>query len=494
MLYVITERTNGKRTLQVEIEIFDEAATITCGSMQELWEQEMISIAKLELPDFGAPSTIPEIPAKCYAERQRKLRLRMDEAELNCLLVYADREHSANMSYLTGFDPRFEEALFVMAPDNRNTLIVGNECRGVVGDLRIECDILLCQEFSLMGQDRSQSWDLRPLLNEAGIRTGTHCGAVGWKSLMEGRLELPAWIVQLIKEESGIPAVNANDLLMHPQTGLRIRNEPEQIAFFEYAATRTSESVLALLRDLEPGRRAFELARVYDGGGLPNSCHPMVSFGSSIPNGMASPSNAKLNEGDSLTCALGIWGSLTCRAGLVVRDPLAFKSGKGADVWAVIENYLHVVKSWYASIHVGARAAEVWAAADTARDPDLYSFCVNTGHYIHLDEWVCSPFEKGSEATLPSNAAIQADIIPVPTVQGINVNMEDGFILADETLRGTLQEQYPDMYQRCITRRNFMTGTLGYELSDDILPLGNTPGVYFPCLLDTQNVCRFKRD
>ena len=86
---------------------------------------------------------------------------------------------------------------------------------------------------------------------------------------------------QLLKQESGIPAVNANDLLMHPQTGLRIRNEPEQIAFFEYAATRTSESVLALLRNLEPGRRAFELARVYDGGGLPNSCHPMVSFGSS---------------------------------------------------------------------------------------------------------------------------------------------------------------------------------------------------------------------
>jgi hypothetical protein len=453
----------------------------------------MISIEILDIPDFGAPSTIPEIPATRYMERQRKLRQRMDKAGLDCLLVYADREHSANMSYLTGFDPRFEEALFVMAPDDRNTLIVGNECQGVLGDLKIECDVLLCQEFSLMGQDRSQSWDLRPLLKEAGVAAGTHCGCVGWKSLMAGRLELPAWIVQLIKKESGIPPVNANDLLMHPETGLRIRNEPEQIAFFEYAATRTSKSVLALLRNLEPGRRAFEFARVYDGGGLPNSCHPMLSFGSSIPNGMASPGNARLREGDSLTCALGVWGSLTCRAGLVVRDPSAFKSGKGADVWAVIENYLHVVKSWYASIHVGARAGDVWAAAEAARDPDLYSFCLNTGHYIHLDEWVCSPFEEGSEATLPSGAAIQADIIPVPVVQGINVNMEDGFVLADETLRGALLQQYPDMYQRCIARRNFMTETLGYELSDDILPLGNMPGAYFPCLLDLQNVCRFTK-
>ena len=30
------------------------------------------------------------------------------------LKVYADREHSANLSWLTGFDPRFEEALFIL--------------------------------------------------------------------------------------------------------------------------------------------------------------------------------------------------------------------------------------------------------------------------------------------------------------------------------------------------------------------------------------------
>ena len=451
----------------------------------------MISIEKLTIPHFGEPSIIPEISAACYSDRRRKLRQRMDETGLDCLAVYGDREHSANMSYLTGFDPRFEEALFIMAPNNQNTLIVGNECYGVLGDLKIDCKVSLCQEFSLMGQDRSLSWDLRPLLRDAGITMKTRCGCIGWKSLMEDRLELPAWIVNLIADASGLPPVNANDLLMHPETGLRIRNEPEQIAFFEYAATRTSNSVLALLRSLDPGKRAFELAEIYNGGGLPNSCHPMLSFGSSIPNGMASPGNAILQEGDSLTCALGVWGSLTSRAGLVVSEPSAFKSGKGADVRAVIENYLAVVKAWYAAIRVGAQGGEVWGAAEAVRNPDLYSFCVNTGHYLHLDEWVSSPFENSSKAVLPSGAAIQADIIPVPIVPGINVNMEDGFILADETLHGILLNEYPDMYKRCIARKNFMTGTLGYELSDDILPLGNIPGAYFPCLLDIENVCRF---
>jgi hypothetical protein len=449
----------------------------------------MTRIEKITIPDFGAPTAIPEIPGVLYSMRQRQLRKRMSDAGFDCLVVYADREHSANMSYLTGFDPRFEEALFIMAPNDQDTLIVGNECFGVLGDLKIECGISLCQEFSLMGQDRSLSWDLRPLLKEAGVVAGARGGCIGWKSLMADRIELPAWIVQLIGDETGIPLVNANDLLMHPQTGLRIRNEPEQIDFYEYSATRTSESVLNLLRDLKPGRRAFELARAFDGGGLPNSCHPMVSLGTSFANGMASPGNAQLREGDNLTCALGVWGSLTCRAGLAVDDPSAFATGKGADVWAVIENYVQVVKSWYASIHVGARAGDVWKAADTARDPALYSFCVNPGHYLHLDEWVCSPFEEGSDATLPSGAAIQQDIIPVPLVPGISVNMEDGFILADEALREALQKLSPDMYKRCAARRKFMIEVLGYDLSEDILPLGNIPGAYFPCLLDLQYVC-----
>ena len=37
-------------------------------------------------------------------------------AGLDALLVYADREHFANLSYLTGFDPRFEEALLILVP------------------------------------------------------------------------------------------------------------------------------------------------------------------------------------------------------------------------------------------------------------------------------------------------------------------------------------------------------------------------------------------
>jgi hypothetical protein len=454
-------------------------------------ESMRIAIRRLDLPAFGGPEEIPAIPARLYARRLRRLRARMRAERLDALALYADREHSANLAWLTGFDPRFEEALFILTRDDQRTLIVGNECAGIVSRLPIRTAVALCQEFSLMGQDRSVSWDLKPVLKRSGLRRGTRCGLIGWKTLRAGRIEVPAYIAQLLADICGATPVNANDLLMHPARGLRIFNEPEQIAFFEYAAVKTSESVLNLLRALRPGSRGFEAARAYDAGGLPLSCHPMLAFGRDIPNGMASPGNERLVRGDRLTCAFGVWGSLTCRAGLAIRDARGWRTAVGRRHWQVIENYLQVTRAWYAGIRAGACAGDVWQAVEAARAKTLYTFCVNPGHYIHLDEWVSSPFERGATACLPSSCALQADIIPVGRRQAVSVNMEDGIVVADAALRNELLRRYPRLYARCAARRAFMQDALGYELSDDVLPLGNIPGVYFPYLLDTRRVCVF---
>ena len=76
---------------------------------------------------------------------------------------------------------------------------------------------------------------------------------------------------------------------------------------------------------------------------------------------------------------------------------------------------------------------------------------------------------------------------------GISVNMEDGILLADVKLRAELKKRNPALYRRCQARRRFMVEDLGYQLSDDVLPLGNIPGAYFPCLLDTGLVCRIEQ-
>ena len=64
-------------------------------------------LAALELPDFGMPLTEPIVPASVYADRMERLQARMAERRYDHLVVWGDREHSANLAYLTGFDPRF---------------------------------------------------------------------------------------------------------------------------------------------------------------------------------------------------------------------------------------------------------------------------------------------------------------------------------------------------------------------------------------------------
>ncbi|HEX7543715.1 MAG TPA: hypothetical protein VF361_02845, partial [Candidatus Limnocylindrales bacterium] len=88
-------------------------------------------LAQIDLPDFGMPGSRPEIPEAIYAARIERLRLRAEEGGYDRLVVYADREHSAGLSYLTGFDPRFEEAILVLGPSRDPALLVGNECQGL---------------------------------------------------------------------------------------------------------------------------------------------------------------------------------------------------------------------------------------------------------------------------------------------------------------------------------------------------------------------------
>ena len=88
-------------------------------------------LAQIGLPDFGMPGSRPEIPEATYAARIGRLRLRAEEGGYDRLVVYADREHSAGLFYLTGFDPRFEEAILVLGPSGDPALLVGNECQGL---------------------------------------------------------------------------------------------------------------------------------------------------------------------------------------------------------------------------------------------------------------------------------------------------------------------------------------------------------------------------
>ena len=104
-----------------------------------------VELATIDLPDFGRPTVEPTLPAAIYEARIAAVRGRMAEAGMDALLVYADREHAANLAYLTGYDPRFEEALLVIVPDRPPALMVGNEGHGYAAISPLELEIILFQ-------------------------------------------------------------------------------------------------------------------------------------------------------------------------------------------------------------------------------------------------------------------------------------------------------------------------------------------------------------
>ena len=85
-------------------------------------------------------------------------------------MIYADREHCANMAWLTGFDPRFEEALLIVVRGGDPVLLTGLENQGMGKAAPLPLDVRLYPPFGLMGQDRSATLPLAELLARAGFR------------------------------------------------------------------------------------------------------------------------------------------------------------------------------------------------------------------------------------------------------------------------------------------------------------------------------------
>lgn len=431
---------------------------------------------------LDADTIVPELPRQVFAERAARLEAARVKAGLDALVIYADREHSANLEWLTGFAPRFEEALLIWVAGRKPLLLVGNEnLEYARSAAQTRVDLALYQHFSLPDQPRDTNTDLLGTLRSAGVESGMKLGAIGWKpasALQPDALELPHYLVAALERITGALPVNAAGLLMHPQHGLRVILEPEMIVFAEYAAALTSQALLRLISNLEPGMTERYAAGFLNAYGLELSCHTMTNFAPVIHSGLRSPRNRALTRGEYAQIAFGVIGSLTCRAGRVVTS-----SDADADGFETLQaNYLAVSKAWYGSLRVGATGGDVVRAVEAAKSSD-WQLALNPGHLLHLDEWLGSPFTPDSSLELRSGHAVQHDLIPVPASGNAVVNMEDGLVLADADLRSRLEGIAPDLLRRVVARRALME-RLGYTLSEDVLPLSDIAGVTWPYLLE----------
>jgi hypothetical protein len=218
------------------------------------------------------------------------------------------------------------------------------------------------------------------------------------------------------------------------------------------------------------------LEKHLDSRGLPLSCHRMISFGDKARRGLASPSHIRARLGDAYTIGFGVQGALNCRAGVIARTARDLPAPIRSFYPQFVANYFHVVATWYESIRVGVQAKLVVRKVERVRNKALFRFAVNPGHYLHLDEWVHSPFTADSQVVLRSGMMLQMDIIPVSVGPFCCANAEDGIVLADKGLREELATEFPGMWRRMQARRQFMSEKLGVGFHESVLPVSNIPG------------------
>ena len=98
-----------------------------------------------------------------------------------------------------------------------------------------------------------------------------------------------------------------------------------------------------------------------------------------------------------------------------------------------------------------------------------------------------SPIYEGSTEPLASGMAMQCDVIPGHPVWG-STRMEDGYVIADASLRAELAAAHPTVAARCAQRAAFMRDVIGLDVPDTLLPLADTCGIVAPYLLAPRDV------
>ena len=157
-----------------------------------------IKLRPVKIPNFGISLKQPQIPGVVFEARARAA---LAMAGTDWLVVYADREHFSSIAFLTGFEPRFEEAFLLLGRNDCRILLVGNESASYAVWAGLPAiEIMVAQSLSLMGQDRSHSPRLLDKFRQAGIKAGDSVGLVGWKYLepYEDEIQSAAFFVPAV--------------------------------------------------------------------------------------------------------------------------------------------------------------------------------------------------------------------------------------------------------------------------------------------------------
>lgn len=428
-------------------------------------------------------------------QRREKILIRMRKEGMEQLILYADVEHGSNFMYLTGFFPRFEEALLILQRDGSSKMVLGNENLNKCGKARISSDPVHASSFSLPNQPQLSDRTLKELLLEAGLVSGKRTGLAGWK-LFTGRKEdnlhtfdLPSYIVDTVREivmeknpETASLLCNATSLFIG-RDGARTTNNANEIAHYEYGAALASDCMLDALNMIDEGVTELQLGDALVRNGQHTNVVTIAASGPRFVMANMFPTQNAVKIGDPVSLTVGYAGGSSSRAGYAVRDKTQLPPSCLDYMERVAKPYFAAYVTWLEQIKIGMTGGELFEAIEKILPRQKFHWNLCPGHLTAEEEWLCSPVYEGSTEPLASGMIFQIDIIPsVPGYGGVCA--ESTVLLADHTLKGELLAQYPELYARMLRRRDYLSGELNIRLSEDVLPMCSGVAYLRPYLLD----------
>lgn len=456
------------------------------------YSYEDIELREIPQPQKDCSLTPVVLSDQTMAARKQKVLDKMNERKLDCLIVYGDLEHGSNFEYLVGFLPRFEEALLVLHKDGKAYLVLGNENENKASKSRIQAEGVLSSYFSLPNQPMKNNMPFVEAIKRTGIE-GKRIGVAGWKLFTSNyednkkMFDLPYYMLEGILQLCGLDNTeNATDIFIG-RDGVRNCNNANEIAHYEFGASLSCDAMLDAMNALKPGLTEFEAGHLLQRCGQRSNIVTIADFGERFIKANMYPTDRKLERGCSVALTVGFKGGSTSRAAIAVSDISELPEKQQDYIEKVVAPYFTAIRAWLENVRVGMSGKEIYDLIEEVLPQKDFHWYLCPGHLTSDEEWLCSPIYADSKDVIRSGMLFQTDIIP--SVSGYpGTCAESPLVIADEKLRNDIQDQYPEMYQRMMNRREYVIKEIGIDLSEDIMPTGSVLAYLRPLILGRKAV------
>lgn len=452
----------------------------------------MITLKKVNLPEMETDLVPVTLSDETMILRKNKVLENMKKNNLDVLVIYADLEHGSNFEYLCGFLPRFEEALLVLHANGKAYMVLGNENLNKASKSRLEVIPIHMPHFSLPNQPMETDKSISEILAQCEISEAKTIGFVGWKkftSHIEKNnhiLDLPYYLIEAFKIVCPhADFYNAMDIFIG-EHGVRSTNNANEFAHYEFGAALAGVCMFEAMQEIEVGKTEMQIAQKLAAYGQRHSVVTIMASGERFVKANMYPSDNIIKLGDTISMTTGFKGGLQSRGGYAVKNSQELPNSVKDYLDKLVIPYFQAVTAWLESIHIGMKGKELYDVIESVLPKKTYGWSLNPGHLCADEEWLSSPIYPESDEILQSGMLFQIDIIP--SIKGYGgISCESGILLADQALRKSIEKEYPQLWQRIVTRRNYMIEVLGIQISEEILPTSMITAFCRPFLLDKES-------